>query len=129
MKLGSQTGSVINHLYSRMVIGQSEIQVGMGATLLSWTDRHAGTITEVLKEGKYIVVRCDIAKRTDENGMSECQKYEYTTNPEGDSYTFTQKKDGRWIHVYLNPSTGRYNQSGSYGLRIGARETYYDYSF
>ena len=34
MKLGSQTGSVINHLYSRAVIGQPKPKVGMGCTLL-----------------------------------------------------------------------------------------------
>lgn len=32
MKLGTQTGSVINHLYSRGVIGQPTPEVGMGAT-------------------------------------------------------------------------------------------------
>ena len=34
MKLGSQTGSVINHLLARGTIGQPEVKVGMGATIL-----------------------------------------------------------------------------------------------
>ncbi len=45
MKLGTQTGSVINHLHSRAVIGQPEPVVGMGATMLLWSDRRACTIT------------------------------------------------------------------------------------
>ena len=45
MNLGTETGSVMNHLMSRMVRGEPAPRVGMGATLLSWTDRHAATVT------------------------------------------------------------------------------------
>jgi primosomal protein N' len=57
MKLGAQTASLTNHLQSRATIGQPEPTVGMGATLLGWTDRYAGTIVEVLpqKNGSVIL--------------------------------------------------------------------------
>ena len=58
--------------------------VGMGCTELMWTDRHAYTIVWVSKTGKTIRVQRDIATRTDKNGMSECQDYEFSpdTNAE-----------------------------------------------
>jgi hypothetical protein len=43
MHLGTQTGSLTNHLYSRIKL-PSEVKVGDGATLLGWTDRYAGTV-------------------------------------------------------------------------------------
>jgi hypothetical protein len=34
MRIGTQTNSLVNHLYSRAVNGQPEPVIGMGATLL-----------------------------------------------------------------------------------------------
>lgn len=128
MKLGSQTGSLTNHLYSRMVVGQPTVVVGMGATLLRWTDRTACTIVRI--DGKYITVQRDHAKRIDKNGMSECQDYEYSPDTEGACYTFKQEKDGRWSEVIKNEETGRFVKiKGGLGLRIGHRDSYHDYSF
>lgn len=129
MKLGSQTGSMTNHLYSRMVIGQPVPFIGMGATVLGWTDRHAATVVEVIEGGKYIGVQQDKATRTDKNGMSENQEYEYAPNPTASVQYFKQEKDGRWSKVSKNPETGRFKKTGCYGLRIGVRDEYYDYSF
>ncbi len=129
MKLGSQTGSLTNHLYSRMTIGQPVPTVGMGATILSWTDRHAGTIVEVIKNGQYIAVIEDDAKRIDKNGMSEMQEYEYTARLDGHKQWFKQEKDGRWVGVSRNPDTRRFKKNGVGGLRIGVRDSYHDYSF
>lgn len=129
MRLGTETGSLTNHLLSRAVIGQPEPTVGMGATILSWTDRHAGTIIKVWKERgmRLVEVQEDFAERTDSNGMSECQDYAYTPNPAGLVTTFGFFKTG-WANVYL-AETGRYRKSGSYGLRIGERDKHHDFSF
>ncbi len=127
MKLGTQTGSLVNHIYSRMTNGQPTPEVGMGATLLSWTDRHAATIVHVNGMGDLIIVQEDHAVRTDANGMSESQAYHYTANPHGALYTFRKTKTGAWQEVYLNEKTGRYNKTD--GLRIGERQTYRDFSF
>ena len=56
MKLGTQTGSLTNHIYSRAVIGQPNPEIGMGATVLCWTDRHAATITAILNSSATIIV-------------------------------------------------------------------------
>jgi len=106
--------------------------VGMGATICHWTDRsglrgstrsawiHMGaacTIIAVLSTKK-VVVQEDHAKRTDSNGMSESQTYAYERNPEGSTYTFTLRANGRWC------------QEGQTSLAIiGGRHKYHDFSF
>jgi hypothetical protein len=127
MKLGTQTGSMTNHIYSRMVIGQPEPEIGMGVTILSWTDRHAATIVHV--GSKLVVVQEDKATRTDKNGMSECQEYTYERNPNGPRYTFRREKNGYWTEVCWNPETNRWRKTNGHGLRIGERNEYRDFSF
>ena len=51
MNIGTQTNSLVNHLYSRMTVGAPAPVVGMAATTLSWTDRHAATVTKVTAFG------------------------------------------------------------------------------
>lgn len=129
MRLGSQTGSLTNHLYSRMVKGAPIPQVGEGATILCWTDRHGATVVEVLKGGKYIAVVEDDCRRIDKNGMSENQEYEYTPRLDGVKKWYKREKDGRWSEVRFNEATGRFKKTGGGGLCVGVRDTYHDYSF
>lgn len=135
MRLGTETGSVVNHLYSRMTNGQPKPEVGMGVTLLSWTDRYPGTIQKVEeychKVWLYqIEVTEDEAVRTDSNGMSESQSYEYTPQPDGVRTLFRfNKKTGEWVSGRINQETGRFNIARGYGLIIGRREKYHDFSF
>jgi hypothetical protein len=111
MKLGTETGSVMNHLFTASA--QPEPAVGMGATICCWTDRHAATIVKVTR--CQIHVQADVAIRTDKNGASECQQYEYRRDPSSTVIVFRKTKRG-W----------RSNQGG---LLIGVRRHYYDYSF
>lgn len=128
MKLGSETGSFVNHLYSRSSGNAPEPEIGMGATILLWTDRHAATVTEV--NGKVITVQQDIAKRIDKNGMSDMQDYEYERDPNGIVYNFRKNKNGKWDEVRFNEETGRWNKiNGGSGISIGFRREYYDFSF
>jgi hypothetical protein len=129
MRLGSQTNSVINHLLSRATVGQPVPTIGMGATLLGWTDRAPATIVGVFKATQMIRVQEDNYRRVDKNGMSECQTYEYSPNPEGYVHTFRRNKHGAWEEVAFNPATNRYKKTGGHGLRIGDREKYHDFSF
>jgi hypothetical protein len=116
LKLGTETGSLMNHLMSG-TNGQPHPQVGMGATILGWTDRHAATIVEVSPSGKTIVIQRDNAKRIDSNGMSESQQYEFTPNADAERETFRLRK------------TGEYRSKYGANLRIGERSEYFDYSF
>jgi hypothetical protein len=126
MKLGTQTASFVNYLMSG-TNGQPEVSVGMGATILGWTDRHPATIVEVQKGGKIVVVQKDHAKRIDNNGMSESQDYEFTPNPEATRCYYKQDKNGAYRSAYFNES-GRL-VFGSGQLRVGERDKYHDFSF
>jgi hypothetical protein len=127
MKLGTQTGSLTNHILSRAVVGQPEPVVGMGATVLSWTDRHAATIVGVA--GDIITVQEDRSFRTDNNGMSESQTYRFMRDPIGSRHQFRRTKTGQWQEVTYNSKTKRYSKTEGHGLRIGEREEYRDFSF
>ena len=132
MQLGKQTASINNHLLSRAVIGQPSPKLGMGATLLAWTDRYAGTITGItLNGGKVtrIEVTRDIATRTDRNGLSECQKFTFERDARALPYHFRQNKRGMWEQIFFNEETQRWNKSDGYGLRIGERDHYIDPHF
>jgi hypothetical protein len=131
LRLGRDTGSLTNYLMS----GRQNIEptVCMGVTILMWTDRHAGTITDI--SGPYanrvLSIREDTATRIDTNGMSESQTYSYEPNPNGRLWTFKQNRAGRWCECVRNLKTGRWNicAGGGSGLRLDDRDAYYDYSF
>lgn len=91
-------------------------EVGMGATILSWTDRHPATVVEVGEDKKTFVLQQDNAKRTDKEGMSECQSYEYTPNPSAPRKTVRLTPKG-WKIV------------GGHRVALGMRERYHDFSF
>lgn len=113
MKLGHETASVNNWLLSG-TNGQPIPEVGMGATILMWTDRQAATIVKVTRT--QVHVQRDIATREDSRGMSECQDYTFTPNP------------AARVHVFRRTKTGAYK--GQLGqLRIGDRDEYRDFSF
>jgi len=111
-----KTNSLVNTVMAASTNGQPVPEVGMGITILMWTDRHAGTITRVSPSGKTIWFREDNAKRIDKNGMSESQEYEYTPNTDGLEQVARLGKDGRW-------------KSGARGIAIGYRRAYHDFSF
>lgn len=128
MKLGTQTASLVNHIQSRATLGQPTPTVGMGATILGWTDRHPATIIEVWKKDYVVAVQEDHAFRTDKNGMSESQEYTYFPNCAG-NISYYRFVDGRWQSVRMNFKTGRWVKTEGSGLRIGEREKYHDFSF
>lgn len=117
-RAGTDTGSLVNLLMSGSK--DSTPTVGMGATILQWTDRTACTIVEVSKNR--IVVQEDNAIRTDKNGMSDSQDYRYEPNPNGSKTAFTLRKNGAWVRE------GEAMKGGQ-RVSIGVRDHYYDYSF
>lgn len=88
-----QFGSLQNQLLGNAVSKKPE--VGMGATEIMYSDRHAYTIAEVLR-ADCILVQQDIAVRTDGLGITENQKWEFEPDPEALSVTLTRRKDGTW---------------------------------
>ena len=112
MKLGTETDSVINHIYANSIAVWP--QIGMGCTELCWTDRHAGTIVRVTRT--QIHVQRDIATRVDGNGMSESQEYSYAPDK------------GATVCIFRWTKRGYRNSKGN-GLLVGVRKEYHDYSF
>jgi hypothetical protein len=118
-RLGSQTGSLINHVMSGSK--DAEPQVGMGATMLLWSDRHACTIVEVSPNKKRIGVQQDNAKRTDNNGMSDSQSYAYSPNVNAPVKYYTLRKNGAWVREGESMKGSR--------IAIGYRAEFHDFSF
>lgn len=90
-------------------------QVGMGCTLCWWSDRDPYTIIKVSASGKTFWMQEDNARRTDNNGMSDAQSYEYTPNPNGEV---------RQVRL-----TTRGWKSNGQRVAVGHRRKFYDYSF
>lgn len=127
LALGTETGSVVNHVLSRQTKGQSDPKVGMGATLLGWTDRYAGTIIDVT--GNIVTVQEDRAKRTNSKGMSDDQTYVYEGNPDGAQHHY-QLRDSEWVPVQWNDRTRDWNKSPSgYPIKIGVRDQFHDFTY
>jgi len=74
MKLGTETGSLFNHLMSN---NESKPVVGQGATILHWTDRSAYEVIEVSNGGKECKIQRYDPERVDGLGMSDSQEYKY----------------------------------------------------
>lgn len=115
------TNSLINAVMGAETIGQPSPTVGMGGTILMWTDRVAVTVIAVNTNKTRVVVQEDLAVRTDSNGLSEVQSYAYRPNPNGRTTVFTLRKNGAWVRA-KEPMTGT-------RLTLGRREAYRDPSF
>lgn len=98
--------------------GVRKVTVGMGATILEWSDRVACTVIAVNKSGTRITIQEDTAIRTDNNGMSDAQSYRYEANPNGPKHTASKRKDGRWRLA-----------GGRTVVMVGDRRHYHDFSF
>lgn len=112
-------GSIFNRMQERTNVTP---KVGMGATEMFYTDREPYEIIEVI-DARHIVVRELDAKRTDHNGMSECQDYEYTSNMNNPKIRLFFTKQGKWRERYPN------GRLGCNAFAIGFAEKYHDYSF
>jgi hypothetical protein len=95
----------------------SPIEVGTGVTFHCGSDCYPYTVVEV-KSPRKIIVQGDNWKRTDKNGISEDQTYEYTPNPNGERRVITLRKNGRWCEVGSNASSCPYT--------VGHRRMYHD---
>src|SRR6185295_455906 len=106
------------------VNGQPTPEVGMGATLLCWTDRHAATITKVETIGgrTMLTVQEDTSTRVSGSTQDGSASYAYAANPNGCEHHYRQLPSGQWQKVWLNLKTKRWNACEGEGLRIGSRE-------
>lgn len=92
--------------------------IGMGATIFLGTDRLPATIIKISASGKQIILQEDNAIRKDKNGMSEMQSWLFTANHNGEVYTASLRKDGKYKLAKSNMM-----------IKLGVRKKYFDYSF
>lgn len=115
-------GSLINALATTHTVPE----VGMGATILLWTDRQAGTIVgcDFMQDGrvKKVYVQRDKAVRTDDRSMSDWQEWDYSPDPDGVVEEFRLVTRGRQKGEYVAVDGGA-------RLLVGVRDHYHDYSF
>jgi hypothetical protein len=130
MKLGSDTGSLVNHIQSRATIGQPVPEVGMGATILGWTDRYPATIIDVqiIKGRVYVTVQEDHAKMISGDYYNPGE-YEFTRNPAASFQTWRTTENGMWEGTLFNAKTKRWVKNRGNGLRVGDRDRYNDPHF
>lgn len=69
-----ETGSLFN-----LLMGNNNTlpEVGKGATILLWSDRHAYEVISVSEDKKEVVIQRYDPERIDGLGMSDCQTYKY----------------------------------------------------
>lgn len=108
----------MSQIWNHVKIQCAAPQIGMGATVFHYTDRSPATVVKMSESGKTVWIQVDQATRTDENGMSELQAYEYTPNPKGELMKVTLRRDGQW----------RVEKKGL-KVAFGRREKYHDFSF
>ena len=113
-----RAGSLVNHIADNSLAQAAKPEVGMGATIIAWTDRYAATIVAVSKTGHTIEVTRDSATRVDDRGMSEVQEWEFDSLPDAARETYTRRPDGSYRI-----------KGGSTRLIVGVRDHYHDYSF
>jgi hypothetical protein len=122
---------MINNLLARATIGQPAPTIGMGATILLYSDRHAATIVKVetIGKAKIVTTRDDTVRVTAGSAHDGSAQYSYTPNPQGRRRSFRATgPDGTWQQVTFNEDTQRWNKikGGGQGLRIGDRDEYRD---
>jgi hypothetical protein len=113
----AEYGSLIN-----MISGSNpelKPEVGMGATILMWTDRRAATVIEVSKSGKKVTVQFDKATS---QGSFGSQDWKLEPDPNGSTREYTKRKNGQWV------AAGD-SMRGGQRLGLGYRDHYFDYSF
>lgn len=122
LRAGTATGSLINHIASGCVSPLPA--VGQGATILSWSDRRAATVTSVryAKNGQPIRIEVveDEAKPL-HVGMTDAQEYAYSPGA-GSPRVFTLRPNGAWVALGDTAKSGQ-------RISLGVRQTYHDFSF
>ena len=126
-------GSVQNRIDAECEMPKPEI--GMGVTELMWSDRYPYEVIEVISEKK-IRIRELGYKRTDKNGISECQDYRFFSKPDGEVKTLVLR-NGKWrdlVKDYARDANGKLvlvetRRLGCDQWLIGRAKMYRDPSF
>lgn len=109
--------SVVNKIMANRKT-KLEPRIGMGVTVIHYSDRQAGTVVDVHLSGKKFYITLDKVTRVDDRGMSDAQDYIYEPQPHGPVIEVWLNKHGQW----KTRKTG-------YPVSLGHKDYYHDYSF
>jgi hypothetical protein len=103
-------------------------RVGDPATYVVWTDTHACTVIAVSKDGKRATLQRDVATVTNaeecrKNGQGWPCEYDYSRDPNGETYEVSLRSNGQWKRVGQTMK-----EPGGYAF-FGRRQEYYDPHF
>ncbi len=98
--------------------GKTQLVIGLGVTLGVGSDCYPYTLVDFNAKGTVISVSADKYKRTDSNGLSESQEYEYTTDPNAPVEKL------RWSNKFKC-----YRTAGGSRYHVGHRRAYQNPSF
>lgn len=115
---------MINQMLAAATKGQPTPVVGMGATVLSYSDRYPGTIFRVFTFRKCMAVEV----REDDYTLKDHYLHTSKINIKGHKRSFVFK-DGRWIELVTREGKLYTGSKRGLGLRIGDRQAYYDPHF
>jgi hypothetical protein len=129
MNLSKPTNSLQSNIMHAAVNGAPAPTVGMGVTILMWTDRRVGTIVEVVSDSEVIFTEDDtVADKTKDCPMGH-QNWINTPKPDGFRQTAKKGKDGKWYIPHRTP-TGRMSVNKScQPVAVGFKHYYHDWSF
>ena len=129
MNLATPTNSLMSNIMHRQVLGYTP-KVKDGVTLLGWTDRHVGTIQEVIDDGHFIFTE-DHTKRdmTKGEGYMGHQDWVHTECPDASKQHAVKGKDGLWRIAHQKKNGKWSTTKKSYPLAVGHRDYYHDWSF
>lgn len=100
-------------------------EVGKGATIMLWTDRHAYEVMKVSEDKTKATIQRYEAERTDDNGMSDSQQYKYEKL--GRIKKEIAFQWGKWRHIQRDEN-GKIVRN-PINIMFGVKHEYHDYSF
>ena len=104
-----------------------ELHVGMGATETLYSDRKPYEVVEVITQNKVVVSPCKW-HRIDNNGMSDCQEYEYELEPYREWTGWNGEPKNNNV-VLIRTKRGWKAKGEDRRFILGVKERYYDYTF
>lgn len=129
MNLSKPTNSLQSNIMHAAVAGAPAPTVGMGVTILYWTDRRAGTIVEVVSENEIVFTEDDTVADKSKPCQMGHQNWIHTPQPNGPRMTAKKGRDGRW-YLARKTKTGRLSVNKKcLPLAVGYKEHHYDWSF
>lgn len=107
-------------------------EAGIGVTMNMYSDRHAGTIIEVRRNGKQIVIQRDKAERTnrDDDTFSPGGFVGHTESPRGQQWAYERNTDGAVMTANWSAKYSRFFIGGAQSVSVTmGRHEHFDYNF